>query len=581
MKKLLLSAYIATCVTAFSQNKLSLNDSLIGFDEQWLLNSAAQRGITAEEIPVYIALHKRDFINQKYNVKPTPVLENTNAKVMASNCLNEDFENSSPGAPWGVPSTNTITTSAGIVGWMGDAGNSSVGGASASCSLTWCCTGNPTDIQVIAPGPGGLFDPYIGSSYPIYSLFGNNLNNGVGTYSINSRGDFFARINNPAPGSLVNRLTKTINVTSSNSLYQFAYMSIVQMAHCCCDNGGVTIRFTDCSNVPLTVPLFSVTPPQGAGCAGGATTCISSGNPITLITSTTTAGWYWSKWTISSVDLSPYIGSCVKAEVIGYDCPYGGHGAYAYFDSQCDTMHILNNTVKLAANISSVTVQGCASVTNTLSAPVGFSPYLWTGPAGFSTSTLQTISTNIPGTYTLMMGNFGGFAPTIKYITLNHGAIPITTSSSHSILCAGDSAQITASGVGSYTWNTGATGSSIYVKPITTTTYTVNVDYLGCSGTAMVTQSVAICTGLNDAIKNSGSITVFPNPSKGEFNIKIDIEVKNAEIELRNVLGQLVFRQVVKQGYNPIKTENLAKGMYNYSVRSNKEVIYTGKVVIE
>lgn len=583
MKKLLLSVLIASCATTFSQNRSSLNDSLIGFDEQSFINAAAYRGITSEEMPVYLHIQRREFIHQKYNIKPTPV-SNDNmtdiTKIATSYCLNEDFENSSPSTPWLVPSTNSITTSTGVNGWFGDMANSSGGGNTASCTLTFCCSGNPNDIQIIAPGTTGLIDPIIGATYPIFSLFGDSLNNGVSTYSINSRGDFFAKINNSINGSKVRRLTKTINVTNTNSMYQFGYMAIVQSAHCCCDNGGVTIRFRDCLNNPLPLPTFSVTPPAGTGCTPTGS-CISSGNPIALITSTTTAGWFYSKWTISSVDLSPWIGNCVKAEVIAYGCPYTGHGAYAYFDSQCDTMNILANSKKLMATTSSVTVNGCASVTSTLTAPTGFAPYIWQGPAGFTTSNAQSVTTNIPGTYTLSMGGFASYAPTIKYITINHGPIPITTSSSHSILCVGDSAQLTASGVGSYTWSTGATTSSIYVKPTTTTTYTVNVNDQGCPGTAMITQSVAICTGLNNPYRQPESISVYPNPNKGDFNLKIGIEVKHAEFELRNILGQVVLRQSVKQGTNQIKTENLAKGIYNYSVLNNKEVMSIGKIVIE
>ena len=66
---------------------------------------------------------------------------------------------------------------------------------------------------------------------------------------------------------------------------------------------------------------------------------------------------------------------------------------------------------------------------------------------------------------------------------------------------------------------------------------------------------------------------------------KIEIKnfgpIKNAEIEIRNVLGQVVYKQIVKQGSNSIKTENLAKGIYNYSVTDNKIIVSVGKIVIE
>ena len=158
MKQILLSALIVVGVSAFSQNKLSLNDSLAGFDEQSYIISASQKGITPEELSSYITYQKRAFINNKYGLKSVEFIDNTDYKTLASNCLNEDFENSSPSTPWPVPSTNSITTSAGIVGWTGSKASAASGGTLSSCSLTFCCSGNPDDIQIIAPGPGGLID---------------------------------------------------------------------------------------------------------------------------------------------------------------------------------------------------------------------------------------------------------------------------------------------------------------------------------------------------------------------------------------------------------------------------------------
>lgn len=432
MKKSLLSisAFIfLSCSTAFSQSdKLSLNDSLVGFDEQSLIDAAPYRGITTQEMPIFLAVHKREFIKQKYNIKSAPISKidpMMEAKTNVAACTNEDFEEGSLTSP--VPGTITITTFNGINGWTSRGGSNSAYGATGNCTVTVPLSGVPNALQLIAPGPTGLTDAIIGAGYPIHSVFGNSLNPTASTlYGFNCYGDWFAKINNQTPGSSANQITKQITVSPSNVYFNFAYMAVMEGAHCCCDNGAISVVFRDClGNFLATASQFSVASPAGVGCTptGSCSTSMST----TILTSTINTNWKYSLWTNSSIDLTPWMGQCINIYVTALDCPYSGHAGYAYFDSQC--------------------------------------------------------------------------APTI-------------------------------------------------------------------------------INGIN-SIANHANYKLYPNPSGGIFNIDISKEINNGEIEIRNVLGQIVFRQSVKQGVNSIKTENLAKGIYNYSVLQNKEVVSVGKIVIE
>jgi hypothetical protein len=77
---------------------------------------------------------------------------------------------------------------------------------------------------------------------------------------------------------------------------------------------------------------------------------------------------------------------------------------------------------------------------------------------------------------------------------LNSPQAQITISDSE--ICVGDSVILTASGGGSYSWNTGQTGSGILVTPASTSFYTVTVTLPGgCNATA--TQSVVVLPPLN------------------------------------------------------------------------------------
>ena len=106
--------------------------------------------------------------------------------------------------------------------------------------------------------------------------------------------------------------------------------------------------------------------------------------------------------------------------------------------------------------------------------------------------------------------------------------------------------------------------------------------YTGHAGYAYIDAQCAptVVNGIN-TIVNHSFYKVYPNPSGGMFSIDISKDISNGEIVVTNILAQTVHKQSVKQGSNSIKTENLAKGIYNYSVLSNKEVVSVGKIVIE
>lgn len=324
---------------AFSQeNKLSLKDSLIGFDEKSLMDAAPYRGITAEEMPIYLSVHQREFIKQKYNIKAAeaPKVDYSEAaKNAAAACVNEDFEEGSLTNPTS-PSTIVVTTSTAINGWTLGAGSNSSWGASGNCTNTGIITGTPNAVMLINPGAGGHIDPIIGAGYPIYSVFGNTTTSYPAATSANGfqcYGDWFIKLNNSVAGSSVHQLRKNFVVTPSNVIFNFAYIAVAMGGHCCCDNGAVTILFKDClGNMLATASQYSVTSPAGINCTP--TGNCSSPSTITSVPAAT-GGWYYNKWANSSIDLSLWMGQCITVQVTAVDCPYSGHAGYAYFDAQC------------------------------------------------------------------------------------------------------------------------------------------------------------------------------------------------------------------------------------------------------
>lgn len=86
----------------------------------------------------------------------------------------------------------------------------------------------------------------------------------------------------------------------------------------------------------------------------------------------------WRDWTAIGIDLSPYAGGKVKVTFITKDCWTGDHYGYAYFTAKC-----MNNSLEASCTNDEVV---------TLSAPLGFETYTWSGAGGSA----PTATYNIP-----------------------------------------------------------------------------------------------------------------------------------------------------------------------------------------
>ena len=152
------------------------------------------------------------------------------------------------------------------------------------------------------------------------------------------------------------------------------------------------------------------------------------------------------------------------------------------------------NTVSVTVNSSpTIAIAGstsiCPGINDTLIAS-GALTYTWSANAGSALTALVIVAPTSTKTYTVTGKDINQCLNT-KTITVSTLPAP-TVSAPSSILCAGHTATITASGATSYTWNTGTTGSSIVVTPSVTTTYTVaGSNGSGCSKTVTSTITIA------------------------------------------------------------------------------------------
>lgn len=186
--------------------------------------------------------------------------------------------------------------------------------------------------------------------------------------------------------------------------------------------------------------------------------------------------------------------------------------------SQTRTITITASPTAPTVSVSNATI--CAGQTTTITATGSgagavYTVYSSPGAIGAVGTTPLSLSPAVTTTYYIQSvangcSNLGGDVPLV--VTVN--ALPNADAGNNQSLCLGSNAILTATGGGTYLWNTGATTSSISVTPTVNTGYTVTVTGAnGCVARDVVT--VTVVTGGNvqatdDAasVQNNNSVTV-------------------------------------------------------------------------
>lgn len=238
------------------------------------------------------------------------------------------------------------------------------------------------------------------------------------------------------------------------------------------------------------------------------------------------------------------------------------------FDNCLGPNIVINSTSNTicADNGATLTVSGASTYTWTTGQ---ISPTLAISPSG-------TTSYTVYGTDANECRDTTSFTLAVNYLPV------VSASSNSNVLCPNQSAILTASGAATYTWSGGQMVTVLGISPMFSTTYTVTgTDTNGCSAFATITQSVGICLGLgNNRVDVSDLITIYPNPSAGEFTMQSK-KYGTKEIVIYNAMGQLVYETKVEAVDSQIKTY-LARGIYTYRIRNAETLdISSGKLIIE
>ena len=356
-------------------------------------------------------------------------------------------------------------------------------------------------------------------------------------------------------------LENPINVPHSASDVPFAEIYIL-------DQNGDTIS---CSHHKYTgsVNATGVIPPgmYTASCTGPVVAGYGpNGNDVA-----------YKPWSVNGISLKNYIGKTIKIVLTNADCGRSGHFCHSYWDFSCGTTLVSSGCAAQPASFcapmptpgNTYTYQWYQNghiysgpnatsqcITPTLQANDTFSVYMqqqsgcgfWmkyvsqttgiaatagpngticagqpltinaTGGTNYAWSNGQTtasitVSPSATGNYSVVVSTGGCSDTAFASVTVIPSPIALATSAT---VCAGQTAILTASGGGNYSWSNGAVTSSISVVATAASAYSVVVSSGSCTdtATAMITVSPApvvdlgpdqtICNGQNYTL-NAGN----------------------------------------------------------------------------
>ena len=241
--------------------------------------------------------------------------------------------------------------------------------------------------------------------------------------------------------------------------------------------------------------------------------------------------------------------------------------------TNADTINVTINPVPVVALGNNITQCGG---TVTLDAGNQGSSFLWS-----DNSTSQTLVLSASGTYSVVVTN--SFACTgADAIDITINAIPtVTYSEITTFTCINWNAiALTAGSPAGGTYSgPGVSGTNFDPATAGNGTHTVVYTYTdgnGCTSSDSSDIVVDLCTGMN--VSAGELISIYPNPNKGTFTVSTD---KDAQLEMVNELGQIVFSKKIIAGTNSIATSNLAHGVYTIRLIENDGKVKQTKMILE
>ena len=343
----------------------------------------------------------------------------------------------------------------------------------------------------------------------------------------------------------------SVNIAGANSP---TYSPLVSGNYAVSISGG-----SNCATASLTRSI-SITPSPTLNVAGSSLVCL--GTPITLTLSGATSYSLNGVSNGTLVSLNPLVAST-----------YTFSGA----NGPCLSAVVRSITVQsypiLSIQGSTETCIG-TSVSNTIT---GANAYFWnTG----TTNSVVLLNPSVTTVYSVTGNNSGCQTSITQTIQVNPLPLVQITSGS-TLVCAGETITLTATGASAYVWNNGSnTAATIFTLNNTTSFTVTGTNAKNCQAMAVYTQSVSNCTSilLNEA--NTGdALTLFPNPSNGSFKVLTNSE-HSMIVSIYDLQGKCIacIKDILSN--TAISTSDYLPGIYFVTIELNGKT-QNKKLIIE
>lgn len=304
--------------------------------------------------------------------------------------------------------------------------------------------------------------------------------------------------------------------------------------------------FSNGATILLSQPVPTITVNSGSVCAGKSFTLSASGG-----TSYTYPG---SSVVFPSAPVSLYTITGIAA-------------------NGCSNTAVSSVTVNPNPVITAINGTLCAGDSYTMTT-TGASTYTYSGGTAVVSPSVST-SYTVAGTSSL-----GCVSSNVDNVVVTVNPLPVIAAGVTTPACNGDAVTLSASGAVSYSWSSGAQGTSVVVTPSVTTDFTVTgYSAEGCAAELSVSQVVNACTGISSNYLNDKNIQVYPNPAADFIMMTTTTSLNNASLELYNLLGERVSVNSDLSETTFIDLNSFENGIYTLRILQNNEIVFTKKIV--
>ncbi|HTF04243.1 MAG TPA: PKD domain-containing protein, partial [Bacteroidia bacterium] len=355
-------------------------DSLAGFNEQGVLNTAAQKGLSAYETQMLVARAKREYILRTFYGKPAQ----TRKEYLASQAgMRLGPQNPTPQAPC----TNMDFETGTFAGWTGSIGDNTASSAGPLQNII------PGIVSTTVDAPTSD----CGARHTIMTTASGNDPCG-GFPTVAPGGNYSVRLGNQCANYQGEILEQTFTVAPGNTSFTYQYAVVLNDGgHSAGEQPYFKIEMFDQSGNLVPCSQYYV---EASGSIPGFLPC--------------GVGTYYKPWTTVNIDLSTFLAANVTIRFTAAGCIFAGHYGYAYIDASC-----LPYSIALTDSL-------CQGSSITLTAPAGAQSYNWTNgvPPGPSIGTGTSITVNAAGNYYVEMISVTGCT---TFLNVNVGMYPQPT----------------------------------------------------------------------------------------------------------------------------------------------------------